>query len=40
MNNLFYWFHLLENEINHREQVKLLRKQLELTGGVSGRRGG
>lgn len=40
MNNLFCWFHVLEDEISHRGQIKLLRKQLELTDGVSGRRGG
>ena len=29
MNNLYNWFHVLEDEINHRGQIRVLRKELE-----------
>lgn len=31
MNNLFCWFHVAEDEINHRGQIRVLRKELELS---------
>lgn len=36
MNNLFCWFHVLEDEINHCGQVRTLRKELELSLGPRG----
>ena len=29
MNNFFCWFHVAEDEINHRGQIRILRKQIE-----------
>lgn len=34
MNNLFCWFHVLEDEINHGGQIRILRKELELSLGL------
>ena len=31
-NNYFLWFHVLEDEINHRGQIAWLRKRLPLSG--------
>lgn len=31
MNNFFCWFHVLEDEINHGGQIRILRKEIELT---------
>lgn len=32
MNAFFCWFHVLEDEINHGGQIRILRKELELSG--------
>lgn len=31
MNNSFCWFHVLEDELNHGGQIKILRKEIELS---------
>lgn len=31
MNNFFCWFHVLEDELNHDGQIKILRKEIELS---------
>lgn len=31
MNNFFCWFHVLEDEINHGGQIRILRKEMELS---------
>ena len=31
MNNFFCWFHVLEDELNHGGQIKILRKEIELS---------
>lgn len=33
MNNFFCWFHVLEDEINHGGQIRILRKEMELSAG-------
>lgn len=30
-NNYFKWFHVFEDEINHRGQIRLIRNRLQLT---------
>ena len=31
MNNFFCWFHVLEDELNHAGQIKILRKEIGLS---------
>ena len=33
MNNFFGWFHVLEDEVNHGGQIRILRKELKLSAG-------
>lgn len=32
MNNFFGWFHVLEDELSHGGQIRILRKEMELPG--------
>lgn len=31
-NNYFKWFHVFEDELNHRGQIRMIKKMMEITG--------